>query len=102
MQRQRVLKLFRDMLRCVRSIDNNKELQTDLKSQILIEFTKGKVDTDAMSIKNRLIEGQRNLDILRSVCSSSPGQHSVNSWMNTTDDADKRGRIGEGWPWTSK
>mmetsp|Transcript_3730 Transcript_3730/g.3866 ORF Transcript_3730/g.3866 Transcript_3730/m.3866 type:complete len:119 (-) Transcript_3730:49-405(-) len=101
MHTRRVLKLYRDMLREACKVSDD-SLKNDLRNQIRTEFKIGKDDTDKVTIKNRLIEGTRQLEQLQAVSNSFIKNSLIdqNSWINVSEDEnDIRGRIGDGWPW---
>ncbi len=94
MRRQKVLQLYRNMLRANQNI-TDQNLRLDLRAEIKREFQRGKSLTDAASINQSLTEGQRQLVMLRSL-----GDNSVSDgWLSSGEEHDKRGRVGQGWPW---
>ena len=91
-----VLSLYRGFLKCIRdSMPHNKE---DLRDQVRKEFQMNKTDTDPFSIKQNIADGQRRFEELQEFTGQS-NKYSGESWINTKDPDDPRGRVGTGWPW---
>jgi hypothetical protein len=80
--RQRVLGLFREMLRMAMKMKTNNMKEETIK-QIRFEFHKNKEIEDKLAIKSFLIEGDRQKKYLSSLIGNSL-QDKV---------------IGQGWPW---
>lgn len=107
-RRQQVLHLYRNLLKAAKRVDDA-SLRDSLHLEIRNEFVHSKDLKDNSAIKTALVTGQRSLGRLEDLCSSSKastaknGKHvsdrNSNSWMNTSDDSDVRGRVGTGWPW---
>lgn len=93
-----VLSLYRNCLKAVRAMPHN---QDDLKIQVQREFRAHKNDTDPFNIQRALADGQRQYTELLELTGQSNGPE-VDSWLNTNDPEDPRGRVGQGWPWDSK
>jgi hypothetical protein len=80
--RQRVIGLFRSMLRMAMQIKTNNMKDETIK-QIRFEFQKNKIIEDKLAIKSFLLEGDRQIKYLSSLIGNS--------------SPDKV--IGKGWPW---
>jgi hypothetical protein len=80
--RQRVIGLFRSMLRMAMQIKTNNMKDETIK-QIRFEFQKNKIIDDKLAIKSFLLEGDRQIKYLSSLIGNS--------------SPDKV--IGKGWPW---
>jgi hypothetical protein len=80
--RQRVINLFRSMLRLSSKIKTN-EMKIETKIQIRNEFQKNKMVKDQLAIKSLLMEGDRQLKYLTSI----------------TTNIDSGKLVGKGWPW---
>eukprot|EP01041_Mallomonas_annulata_P008124 gene8124-16672_t len=96
---RRVLSLYRTFLKEVKKVQDE-ELKLELNRLIKEEFKAGKLELDKYLVKNRLTDGQRKLEQLRSLAvpltSSSPSKQ----FEVTMDDEDAaQGRVGTGWPW---
>ncbi len=85
------------MLRSTSKINDNNELKEQLNLQIKNEFKSKKDLSDPVAIKSLLTEGYRNLKKLEEL--GPIKAYSSDSWINIQDEEDKRGRVGEGWPW---
>lgn len=102
-RRQQVLQLYRNMLRAAKRVDDV-SVQDSLRQEIRNEFVNSKNLKDNAAIKTALVTGQRSLSRLEDM-STAPSsskkatQSDSNSWINTADDTDVRGRVGTGWPW---
>jgi hypothetical protein len=106
MQRQRVLGLYRSMLKSVQRIDRS-DIRVDISQQIKSEFTNNKNVKDAVSLRSLMSEGSRQLEVLKDMESSPsstfnpvyPNNPAVTSWLDSSTEDDIKGRVGEGWPW---
>jgi hypothetical protein len=97
-----VVSLYRNFLKTIRSLP--KDAQTDLIRQVQQEFHTNKQDNDPFNVQRALAEGQRRFQELISLVPPSSKKASLqdsDSWLNTKDAVDPRGRVGEGWPWHS-
>ena len=83
------------MLRKVELI-GNADLSEDIKRQIRVEFRNNSAIADPGTRNALLKEGLRQLKAIEALGIS---ENSPDSWVNTFDNDDKRGRIGSGWPW---
>jgi hypothetical protein len=90
-----VVRLYRNFLKAIRTLPHNQE---DLRAQVQREFGVNKKDANPFNIKRALAEGQRKYAELQDFTGAkNPSQ---DSWINTKDEQDPRGRVGEGWPWS--
>jgi hypothetical protein len=112
-QRQ-VTNMFRSLLRAARHNPDH-ALRLDLKKQVRDEFRRHRETKDSMVVRSLLQEAQRSLKMLQDMrttpstdvvvipntpsngMKSKPG--GSGSWLEGGDEEDKRGRVGEGWPW---
>ena len=111
-----VVSMYRNYLKCIRSIGEGDELSTmkaDLLCQVKHEFHSNKKETDQYAIQRALQEGERRYQELQhmvptnksttgSSSSSSLQYLEEDSWLNINDPEDRRGRVGQGWPWETK
>ncbi len=97
-----MVQLYRQMLKSARNI-KNKPLSLDLRGQITREFHRNKALTEGMTIRNLVQEATRNARQLKDLA-EEPSDNATNgdTWINTGDETDKRGRVGTGWPWSKK
>ena len=72
--------------------------QKDLMEQVKSEFKSHKTMTDSFNIQRSLVDGKRRFEELRELTGSSRNKDG-DSWLNTPDKDDPRGRVGLGWPW---
>ena len=119
----KVKTLYRKFLRaalCVADVD----LQSGLKTQIKQDFRRCSALKDKVAIKSCLIDAERQLNTLNTMTvtatvgnkvrhddaagagrrsgnlsSQKKGESDGGSWLDDSDLEDKRGRVGEGWPW---
>lgn len=99
-QRQ-VLTLYRHLLKSVKkNLDGNESLQKELQVQIRSDFRRNKEMKDNVAVASLIQEAKRNLEQIKDMNSGPADSHGgAGSWINTEDEDDKRGRIGNGWPW---
>ena len=96
--RQRQIKsLYRKFLKAVKDVSDI-DLKKSVRGQIELEFRKNILITDKSTIATLFKEASRSLDSIRDL-SRPKSTASSSSWMNTSDEEDKRGRVGTGWPW---
>eukprot|EP00532_Pseudo-nitzschia_australis_P008403 CAMPEP_0168177518 /NCGR_PEP_ID=MMETSP0139_2-20121125/8507_1 /TAXON_ID=44445 /ORGANISM="Pseudo-nitzschia australis, Strain 10249 10 AB" /LENGTH=112 /DNA_ID=CAMNT_0008096595 /DNA_START=440 /DNA_END=778 /DNA_ORIENTATION=+ len=91
-----VLSLYRGYLRCIN--DTMPHNQDDLREQVRREFRINMHDKDAFAVKRNLAEGKRQFAELQEFTGQS-NKYKGESWINTQDAEDPRGRVGTGWPW---
>jgi hypothetical protein len=91
-----VVRMYRNFLKVIRQLPPHN--QEDLRTQVQREFAVNKKDANPFNVKRALAEGQRQLAELQDF--SGVTDPSDDSWMNTKDELDPRGRVGEGWPWS--
>lgn len=90
-----VISLYRNCLKAVRLMPHNQE---DLRLQVQNEFRAHKNDADPFNTQRALAEGKRRYQELQEMTGHKT-QENGDSWLNTDDPEDPRGRIGTGWPW---
>lgn len=72
--------------------------QEDLRQQVQNEFRAHKTLDDPFNIQRALAEGKRRYEELQEF-TGSKNKFDGDSWINTKDEEDPRGRVGVGWPW---
>lgn len=90
-----VLSLYRQYLKEIRVMPHNQE---DLKVQVQQEFKANRTITDPFNVQRALTEGKRRFKELQEITGSN-NKYDGESWLNTPDTEDPRGRVGTGWPW---
>lgn len=90
-----VLSLYRNFLKEVKIMPHN---QVDLREQIQREFKANRTVTDPFNVQRALAEGKRRFQELQEF-TGSDNKYEGESWLNTPDEEDRRGRLGSGWPW---
>jgi hypothetical protein len=93
--RSTVISLYRNCLKAVRLMPHNQE---DLRLQVQNEFRANKDDSDPFNTQRSLAEGKRKYQELQEMTGHKK-QEGGDSWLNTDDPEDTRGRVGTGWPW---
>ena len=73
------------------------ENREDLRKEVRCEFKVNIHNNDRLSVQRALSEGKRRLEELQRLVGNDNREE--NSWMNTADPEDPRGRLGKGWPW---
>ncbi|VEU35104.1 unnamed protein product [Pseudo-nitzschia multistriata] len=94
-----VLSLYRGYLRCIR--DSMPHNQDDLAEQVKREFRIHSTESDAFTARRFLSEGQKQFEELKEFTGQS-NKYEGESWINTKDAEDPRGRVGTGWPWAKQ
>jgi hypothetical protein len=101
-RRQQVVKLYRQLLKSAGKL-TNRTLAVEIKRQIVNDFARNKHITDSLAIRTLVQEGTRNAKQLQDMDITNSGSKSgADSWMNSSDEGDERGRVGTGWPWSKK
>ena len=102
-RKQQVISLYRQLLQCVKRLDDV-SVRNSLKLEIRTEFHNGMTLKDNNAIKTAIINGQRSLtqleDMTGGVKSVTMSKYKGDSWLDTKDEVDVRGRVGTGWPWS--
>ena len=106
-----MLRLYRQLLKTARRIEDA-TLKNDIHLEIKTEFAKNKGLESNVLIKTAIVSAQRSLTQLEdlsggnkkfSTVETNPPPSSTkttdNSWLNSSDKDDIRGRVGTGWPW---
>ncbi len=118
-RRAQVTSVYRQLLRAARHC-KDPELRLDITQQIRVEFQRNKDIEDNTLIRTCIQDATKSLkkvqdlvgtySTLPSAKSIQQGNNSVaskrtvkneasGSWLEVQDEEDKRGRVGEGWPW---
>lgn len=121
-RRAQVVKSYRDIMRAARKCEDQ-SLRNDILSEIRSEYARNKHVSDVGMIKQHLQVASKELKKVRDLCdsirlSNAPAaqssaaesyptnvridkhmRHPGPSWIDTKDEEDPRGRVGEGWPW---
>jgi hypothetical protein len=94
-----VVSLYRNCLKAIKLMPQN--AHGDLKLQVQRDFRAYQTETDTFSIQRALADGQRRYQELQELTGYKKDSHSsdADSWINTKDSEDPRGRVGAGWPW---
>ena len=103
--RQTVIRQYRGFLRVVACIPDP-TFQLSSKKEVQTSFGRYKSETDALTIQMALKEGERQLEQVKSmvgyVGADDVAKKDEDSWLNTDDEEDPRGRVGVMWPWEQK
>lgn len=73
-----------------------------MRVEVKERFMSLKDETDALTIQMGIKEGERRLAQLQSMVGYAPTATDDDSWINTPDEEDPRGRVGVAWPWQSE
>ena len=117
LHQQKVKSQYRQFLRAIRQRFPEKEDRNDANHEVQSRYRQFQNETDPLIIRMAFQEGQRQVASLLPT-SLSPltmlknnnndnnndddddnDKNSSDSWMNTKDSEDPRGRIGLQWPW---
>jgi hypothetical protein len=100
--KRRVLHQYRHFLKCIHCIPKEDEQQRQyMRTEVKEQFLSLKDETDALTIQMGIKEGERRLAQLQSMVGYAPTATDDDSWINTPDAEDPRGRVGTEWPWQS-
>eukprot|EP01039_Chlorochromonas_danica_P005743 gene5743-6327_t len=101
-RRRQITSLYRSLLKASRQLLDS-SLKAEIRSQIRADFQRHKTVTDVIVIKSLIQEGNQSLKTLQGMISSvrKGSTATAGSWLDHSDEEDRRGRIGEGWPWQS-
>ena len=103
--RQTVIRQYRGFLRAVACIPDP-TFQLSSKKEVQTSFGRYKDETDALTIQMALREGERQLEQVKSMVGyvgpDDAAKKDDDSWLNTDDAEDPRGRVGVVWPWEQK
>eukprot|EP00980_Cylindrotheca_fusiformis_P017267 scaffold5342_cov104-Cylindrotheca_fusiformis.AAC.9 len=97
-----VISLYRNCLKAVRLMPSHNH-QEDLRVQVRKEFRANQHDSDPFNIQRAVAEGKRRYQELQDLTghnNKSEENDAADSWLNTYDPEDQRGRVGTGWPWS--
>lgn len=97
-RRQQTLKLFRQLLKACRKVEPE-SLKRDISKEITSEFKKHKFIVDTLALRSLVQTAQSSLVKLEDMCNIKSTPYKDNSWLNTSDETDQKGRVGKGWPW---
>mmetsp|Transcript_1608 Transcript_1608/g.2362 ORF Transcript_1608/g.2362 Transcript_1608/m.2362 type:complete len:133 (-) Transcript_1608:531-929(-) len=93
-----VVRQYRHYLKCIHRIPDH-DYQESARNEVQKRFRQLVSETDALTIKMALQEGHRRLAQVQSMVGYTPQATDDDSWINTKDEADPRGRVGVSWPW---
>jgi hypothetical protein len=98
-RRAQVLRLYRNMLRLTRPEGEQKEQRQQLREHVRDRFRTYQHVQDHKLIATLIADGQRQMEQLKAIVDTAASGSGGDSWINTKDEKDPRGRVGEGWPW---
>jgi hypothetical protein len=93
-----VLRQYRHFLKTVGKIPTVQD-QVAAQEEIRLRFRQLQTETDTLTIQMALKEGERRLQQVSSLVGYAPAAADKDSWINTQDPEDPRGRVGTLWPW---
>jgi hypothetical protein len=96
--KQKVLDQYRSFLRSIRLIADERERENAFQ-EVHREFKTHKALQDPLATQMAVTDGERKLKQVQSMVGSSPAMEDSDSWLNTQDAGDERGRVGTEWPW---
>lgn len=89
---------YRQFLKCIQRIPDA-DYQNSSREEVRQRYRQLASETDALTIKMSLQEGKRRLAQVQSMVGYTPDSTDEDSWINTKDKEDPRGRVGVSWPW---
>lgn len=100
MHTRSVLHQYRHFMRCIHRI-SDEPYQQQARKEVQQRFRQLREEKDGLTIKMALKEGERQLAQLQAMVGYTPAAADQDSWLNTKDEQDPRGRVGVEWPWDS-
>ncbi|CAM9468214.1 unnamed protein product [Hapterophycus canaliculatus] len=98
MHRTRVLELYRGILKRAREIDDK-----DVAAEARRQFKSFRDEADPLKIQMRVADAVNHLEAMQgSTRGGGPADGAGGgggSWLDIHDPEDKRGRVGESFPW---
>jgi hypothetical protein len=116
-RRAQVTSAYRQLLRAARYCQDP-ALRKDITEQIRVEFQRNRDIQDNALIRSCIQDATKSLKKVEDLVGISKGQSAQQgsvevvaskrtvksetggSWLEVEDEEDKRGRVGEGWPWS--
>mmetsp|Transcript_14221 Transcript_14221/g.18103 ORF Transcript_14221/g.18103 Transcript_14221/m.18103 type:complete len:173 (+) Transcript_14221:3-521(+) len=98
LHRQTVTHQYRSFLKAVKLFPKGTE-QAEAFREVKSTFRVCGRETDPISIRMAVTDGQRKLAQVQSLVGYQPSNNDEDSWLNIKDDLDQRGRVGVQWPW---
>ena len=95
-RKQQVLSLYRSLLLTARKIENP-DVSKGILDQIKYEFRERQFTVDPAVIKTAIVEGNRNLQKIKSMFGTEKSSPHVEPSGTNADEVDMR--VGQGWPW---
>lgn len=97
--KQKVLHQYRSFLKSIRLIEDTRERQNAFQ-EVHREFRNHASLKDPLATQMAVTEGERKLKQIQSMVGYSDSTvDDDDSWLNTQDPEDERGRVGTEWPW---
>lgn len=114
-RRAQVTSAYRNLLRAARHCQDP-SLRKDITQQIRVEFQRNKDIQDNTLIRSCIQDATKSLKKVQDLVGVAPNSagnsgsvavaskrtvknETGGSWLEVQDEEDKRGRVGEGWPW---
>ncbi|CAN0126120.1 unnamed protein product [Ectocarpus fasciculatus] len=98
MHRARVLDLYRGILKRARALEDK-----DVADEARRQFKSSLGETDPLKVQMMVADATNHLEAMqgstRGAGSGAAGGGGGDSWLDIHDPEDKRGRVGEGFPW---
>ena len=96
--RRTVLHQYRHFLKALTKLSGQD--RTMAVSEVQSNFRRVQYETDPLTIQMAMKEGERRLAQVQALVGHTPAAfQDSDSWMNTPDVEDPRGRVGTTWPW---
>lgn len=96
-QRQ-IIQLYRTLLKESNRISDS-SVSNEIKNQVKTEFRAHQFLKDNNAIKSSIQKARNSVKLIEDMTRSSRTVPEGDSWMSISDEEDKRGRVGAGWPW---
>jgi hypothetical protein len=104
LHKQKVVHQYRQFLKCIHRIPD-KDYQSEARLEVQQRYRQLARETDTFAIQMAVREGDRRLAQVQSLTgygSTVAATTDKDSWINTPDPEDPRGRVGVEWPWDAK
>jgi len=104
--RRNVVHQYRNFLQCIRRIEDD-DYRAYAAREVKERFHTLSSETDKLTIQMATQEGSRRLAQVQSMVGykgddKKDDSNDEDSWINTKDKDDPRGRVGTSWPWEKK
>lgn len=96
-QKTTIIRQYRAFLKAIRTLSPSE--RQEAQEEVQRSFRNTDKD-DEMAVQMAIKTGEQRLKQVRSMMGyQPPKEEGDDSWLDTKDEHDQRGRVGVGWPW---